>query len=311
MDWAQEPTSLRTRAYVDGYNLYYGCLKGTAHKWLDPVRLIENILSSVLVADDEGRPCKPVLLPCSLKFFTAQILESAARDLDSVACQRHYHNALRKTHADRLQLIEGYYAQQPARARLLDLHQPTKWPRLCEEVTIWSLEEKQSDVNLALHILRDALLGEVDHVVVVTNDTDIAPALQMVRELTKVRVGVVTPIKLQGHPNTDLVKHAHWVKRRIPPDELIAALLPRVVVGGRKPTIKPLSWFDRPDILKAVIDICLPVFKGEHGKVWKWLTTPNHEYFNGRQPIDVCSDEAGFEAFKAYVAQWEGRCRVT
>ena len=25
----------RTRVYVDGYNLYYGCLKGSPHKWLD------------------------------------------------------------------------------------------------------------------------------------------------------------------------------------------------------------------------------------------------------------------------------------
>jgi len=26
---------LKTRIYIDGYNLYYGCLKGTPYKWLD------------------------------------------------------------------------------------------------------------------------------------------------------------------------------------------------------------------------------------------------------------------------------------
>jgi hypothetical protein len=26
---------LRTNVYVDGFNLYYGCLKGTPYKWLD------------------------------------------------------------------------------------------------------------------------------------------------------------------------------------------------------------------------------------------------------------------------------------
>jgi 6-hydroxy-3-succinoylpyridine 3-monooxygenase len=154
MDGAQEPVSLRTRAYVDGYNLYYGCLKGTPFKWLDPVLLIENILTSILVQDDEARPCKSVLLPCALKFFTAKILESAARDTDSVSCQARYHSALRKTHLGRLGLIEGYYAQQPAKARLQDPEDPEKWPRLCQEAIIWSLEEKQSDVNLALHVLR-------------------------------------------------------------------------------------------------------------------------------------------------------------
>ena len=28
---------MRTRVYVDGFNLYYGALKDTAFKWLDPV----------------------------------------------------------------------------------------------------------------------------------------------------------------------------------------------------------------------------------------------------------------------------------
>ena len=34
-------TMLKTRIYLDGYNFYYGCLKGTPYKWLDPVILFE------------------------------------------------------------------------------------------------------------------------------------------------------------------------------------------------------------------------------------------------------------------------------
>jgi len=49
--------ALRTRAYIDGYNLYYGCLKHTAHKWLDLHALIERILSRGLV--DVGRALNP------------------------------------------------------------------------------------------------------------------------------------------------------------------------------------------------------------------------------------------------------------
>ena len=26
---------MKTNAYIDGFNLYYGCLKGTPHRWLD------------------------------------------------------------------------------------------------------------------------------------------------------------------------------------------------------------------------------------------------------------------------------------
>lgn len=35
MSTAPTVLPLRTRVYIDGYNLYYGCLKGTPYKWLD------------------------------------------------------------------------------------------------------------------------------------------------------------------------------------------------------------------------------------------------------------------------------------
>ena len=35
---------MRTYVYIDGFNLYYGALKGTAHKWLDINALFRNIL---------------------------------------------------------------------------------------------------------------------------------------------------------------------------------------------------------------------------------------------------------------------------
>ncbi|TAY82614.1 NYN domain-containing protein, partial [Rhizobium ruizarguesonis] len=40
---------------------------------------------------------------------------------------------------------------------------------------------KQSDVNLALHLYDDAVSGDVDQVVLVTNDTDLTPALEMLQ----------------------------------------------------------------------------------------------------------------------------------
>jgi len=37
---------MRTVVYVDGFNLYYGALKGSAWKWLDLVALFRNALQS-------------------------------------------------------------------------------------------------------------------------------------------------------------------------------------------------------------------------------------------------------------------------
>ncbi|MDZ4064353.1 MAG: hypothetical protein U1E22_06750 [Coriobacteriia bacterium] len=35
------------RVYIDGYNFYYGALKGTGFKWLDPVARADALLPSL------------------------------------------------------------------------------------------------------------------------------------------------------------------------------------------------------------------------------------------------------------------------
>lgn len=88
---------LRTRIYIDGYNFYYGCLRGTPHKWLDLLPLFEkHILPSALIKDHDGHIRQSTLLPDpSIKYFTAKIIESVARAPDSVSSQARYHTALR------------------------------------------------------------------------------------------------------------------------------------------------------------------------------------------------------------------------
>lgn len=34
----------RTIVYIDGFNFYYGEVRGTPWKWLDPYKLFQNIL---------------------------------------------------------------------------------------------------------------------------------------------------------------------------------------------------------------------------------------------------------------------------
>jgi 6-hydroxy-3-succinoylpyridine 3-monooxygenase len=55
MQGTPELEALRTRIYIDGYNFYYGCLRGTPHKWLDLLPLfVKHILPSALVKDGDG-----------------------------------------------------------------------------------------------------------------------------------------------------------------------------------------------------------------------------------------------------------------
>lgn len=165
--------SLRTRIYIDGYNFYYGCLKGTCHKWLDLYKLFAaHVLPSAL-SEAGGQPVRHDLLPEAIHYFTAKIIESAAKADDSVSSQARYHTALRKLHDGRIRIVEGYYSVTEVRAPRIDENDRDKRPRNCDRVAIWKLEEKQSDVNLALHAYHDALTNQIDQAVIVSNDTDL------------------------------------------------------------------------------------------------------------------------------------------
>ena len=159
---------LRTRVYIDGYNLYYGCLKGTSLKWLDLLALFEKQILPSVTASINGKPLISALRPLAIKFFTAPILEQAAKADDSIQCQERYHAALSKHQPGRIEIIKGYYSITQARAKVIDSVDLKKWPRDCLETPVWKLEEKQSDVNLALHAVKDVLLGGIEHVVIVT-----------------------------------------------------------------------------------------------------------------------------------------------
>lgn len=282
---------LRTRIYIDGYNLYYGCLKGTPYKWLDLFTLFEKHVLPSIFLPESAKFGTIQLLPLGIKFFTAKILEKAAKALDSVSSQARYHTALRKLHDGRIELIEGYYSLTESKAKIVDAEDPDKWPRDCQGILVWKLEEKQSDVNLALQAYHDAITGQVDHVVIVTNDTDIAPALQLIRAHTSVTIGLVIPTRNHERvPNTELADLAHWVRSHITENELAASQLPRVI-PGRRPTIKPESWYARPDLIEQILLLATSI-AGTRGKAFKWMEESNPR-LDGMAPIDLAESEDG------------------
>ena len=64
---------LRTRVYIDGYNFYYGCLKGTSHKWLDLVKLFKDKILPSITAQPNGaqRVSKIWVYRLSLRVYVA------------------------------------------------------------------------------------------------------------------------------------------------------------------------------------------------------------------------------------------------
>ena len=98
-------------------------------------------------------------------------------------------------------------------------------------------EEKGSDVNLAVHLLNDGWLGAYDCAVVVSNDSDLAEAMRLVRHDRGKGLGLVTPGT--ARPSRQLMSHAHFC-RPIRRTALQGSQLPDPIPGT---TIsKPSGW---------------------------------------------------------------------
>lgn len=124
-------------------------------------------------------------------------------------------------------------------------------PDKTDRVKVWTLEEKQTDVNIALHVYRDVVVKQdCDLAVIVSNDTDLEPALQMIRVDAKptVQIGIILPVRPphpgnpRRPPNARLSKLANWTRHHIAETELAAAQLPDVVPTRRKAIRKPDYW---------------------------------------------------------------------
>lgn len=212
---------MRTYVYVDGFNLYYGALKGTPYKWLDLKALFANIL----------QPQNDVL---KIKYYTARV--SARPDNpDAPTRQDHYLQAL-QAHIAEIEIIQGHFIQKPVRMRLVK-----KIPqRLSMYVNILKSEEKGSDVNLAVHLLNDAWNDCYDCAVVVSNDGDLAESMRLVRKERRKTVVLLIPGEPLVRPASVQLKRWSSYTKHIPQIALAASQLPDPIPGTS--ITKPAAW---------------------------------------------------------------------
>jgi len=162
---------------VDGFNLYYGALKGTSHRWLDLVSFCRLLLPR----NDVQR----------IKYFTARVVPRPTKPGTAVR-QQTYLRAIAT-----LTEVEIYFGHYLAHAKRLPLAAPgggvvtlrgrTQFAEVLRE------EEKGSDVNLASHLIHDAHLGMFDVAVVISNDSDLETPIALVTRELGLSVGVANP----------------------------------------------------------------------------------------------------------------------
>ncbi len=220
---------IKTIAYIDGFNLYFGSLKGTRYRWLDLAKLVEQLCN-------ERNPDSDIV---AIKYFTADIkAKLSSHGEASCKAQQDYLLSL-KAHIPHLEIIKGKYNIQPK-----EYYAYSEPVDFANKYAVWVAEEKQTDVSIAVHLLCDVMDNACDQVMIFSNDSDLAPALVAIKaRKPEVIIGVVAPIRGEiRQPSADLRKFSDWTRRGIKEAELANAQLPDKVPTRKRAIAKPEHW---------------------------------------------------------------------
>lgn len=106
-----------------------------------------------------------------IEYFTARI-KPTTKDPSAPQRQQAYLRAL-QAHIPHICIHYGHFLQHKTRMANADPPPNT--------VNVIKTEEKGSDVNLAVHLLNDAWLNKYECAVIVSNDSDMAEAMRLVK----------------------------------------------------------------------------------------------------------------------------------
>jgi len=207
---------MKTYVYVDAFNLYFGCVKNTPYKWLDLSKLCAILLPQHQIE--------------RIKYFTAYV-KALPNNPDAPRRQQTYIRALQTL--SHLEIVYGHFLSHNVRMPLA--HPIVGQPRTVE---VLKTEEKGSDVNLAVQLLHDAYQNRYESAVVISGDSDLLSAVQIVKNELGKPVGVLNP---QKRPSRMLQQHATFYKH-IRPGVLAASQFPRVLKDQHGTFNKPSEW---------------------------------------------------------------------
>lgn len=147
------PARKRAIVYIDGFNLYHGALRGTSNRWLN----LEKYFDALRNGDDV----------IQVKYFTA-LMFGGERERQNI-----YLKALETL--PKVSVITGKYKTKRITCKV------DKCTHGGERI-FTTFTEKMTDVNLAIEIVDDAHSDECDIFVVVSGDSDLVPALYLVKD---------------------------------------------------------------------------------------------------------------------------------
>ena len=212
---------MSVRAYIDGFNLYMRAIRYHNIRWVDLSAMVESV--------------------CHVEvnhtyYFTARV-RAEEDDPSKHVRQDVYIRALRATGHT---VVEGVFRRDPKWRKPKGTLNPIR-PKP-EFVRVWIDQEKGSDVNLAIHLVRDVYEGDVEHAVVVTNDRDQRPAIELSLErgITVTTVNPDRDAESVFQPmSVDYPLLSCLTLRR---SDLVRGMMPDRVNGPDGPIKRPLDW---------------------------------------------------------------------
>lgn len=205
---------MRSIIYVDGFNLYYGALKGGPHRWLN----LDRYFALLRMDDDVQR----------IWYFTAVI--AGPRRSRQLA----YLQALKAT--PRVAIQYGQYKEKVVRCTVAACD--------CAGLREFRVpEEKGTDVNIAVQMLDDAYQGLADRLVLVSGDSDLVPAIRTVkRRFPEIQVIVYVPARDPRRGAARQLRTAADKDKTLPLDLLRRAQFDVVVQTPKGSVARPDAW---------------------------------------------------------------------
>lgn len=207
---------VRTNVYVDAFNLYFGCLKDGPYRWLNVAELARRSMPAHYQLN-------------RVRVFTA-LVQPRPHDPRQADRQRAYLRALETVPCLTVHL--GQFLSSTIRMPLAS--PPPGGPRT---VAVLKSEEKGSDVNLATYLLVDAFDNDFEAAVVISDDSDLAEPIHVVRKKFGHHVTVLSP---RGRSRR--LQQVATRFRQIRMDAIRNSQLPPVLIDAHGTIHRPASW---------------------------------------------------------------------
>ena len=207
----------RSVIYIDGFNFYYGALKNSPYKWLNLQTYFERLRQ-----DDDVQ---------KIWYFTARVSGASA------SRQNSYLDALLTL--PKIEIKYGLFKDKTQKCRVIGCSLPASQKKYKVP------EEKGTDVNIALQMIDDAYQGLCDRIILVSGDSDLVPAIKLVKKRhPRIQVSVYIPSTNQKRGAACELRNCADKSHTLTPNNLMAqSQFPLTISTSSTTTInKPNSW---------------------------------------------------------------------